>query len=180
MPVARRFIAFGEWLPDAPAYNNLGTAHVKNVVPSTDFYRPFNTINPIATGSSASLSSTVRGAITIKDDDGTVQTYAGTHTTLEKLNLSSAASWDDKTNSTFTTGYSGTGQDRWDFELWNSDFLVATNGKDAPQKVDPSTTNLFANIGGSPPIAKYVATVGSFLVLANLSTAVDTRKMVGY
>jgi hypothetical protein len=56
---------------------------------------------------------------------------------------------------------------QWQFEQFG-DVVVAVNQNDAPQAFTVGTSTAFANLGGSPPQASYVAVVSQHLVLSGL------------
>lgn len=150
------FIPFGEWRPDSPAL--IGAARTaKNCIGEKDYYRPFQQFSPI----SQDLDANALGAISYKDKEGVVFTFAGDSTKLYKLtntdfdNVSKAGDY-----STLTEGV-------WSFSKFGTN-VIATNYLNNPQVFNTATSTLFADLAGTPPRAKYSAVVGEFVVLANL------------
>lgn len=80
------------------------------------------------------------------------------------VNTSSAGSG----THSFTSYYSAlTSTDQWQFSQAGN-FVFAVQANVPPQVFDLSTSSSFANLGGSPPQARYCAIVGRFLVLSGL------------
>lgn len=155
--------AFGPYLPDAADLGNKGTRFVNNVIPIPGGYGPFKSTQDF---SDNGLNDRVRGAVTFKDDVGNVFNFAGTPSKLYKL---AGSSWSDVTR--IAPGdYSGAATSRWSFVDWSKDLLIATNGADAMQKIDPTGGANFEALGGTPPMAKVISIVANFLVAGNLST----------
>lgn len=68
----------------------------------------------------------------------------------------------------FTSYYSAlTSSDQWQFAQAGN-FVFAVQANAPPQVFDLSTSAAFADLGGSPPQARYCAIVGRFLVLSGL------------
>lgn len=64
--------------------------------------------------------------------------------------------------------YSASADDRWRFAQFG-DFVIAVNANDPPQVYEIGTSTEFADLGGSPPRARYVAVWGDFLALGGLT-----------
>lgn len=149
-------VPFGEWLPDTPNFMG-GASDVSNVLarPSGG-YGPFKTLVAF----SDALSETPLGVVCPQDADATSRTYAGSATKLWRLGGTDPQNWTD-----FTRGggaYSTVGW--WDFAAYG-DLLVGTNNADAVQSITMSTDSAFADLGGSPPLARCVGVVREFVVL---------------
>lgn len=82
-------IPFGSWHPDSAGINTPVCIDAKNVVPGENGFQPLADAEP----STDELPSEVRGAVSVLLDDGTVQTFAGTQTSLYQL--SATAGWDN-------------------------------------------------------------------------------------
>ncbi len=151
-------VPFGKHLPDRPTLDNPGTTRVRNVIPADGFLRPFRGISPATNA----LDERAQGAISGRDTAGNVYSFAGDRTKLYKR---TAGAWSDvsKTATTYLTPIEG----GWEFIPWSDDILIAINGVDAPQKIDPQTGTDFVDLGGSPPPARHGAVVGSFVFLGN-------------
>jgi hypothetical protein len=176
-------LPFGKHLPDQPAFRNPGTPYLKNVLPASGFLRPMAGL----TAYSNALSGRAQGAISGRDTSGNVYTFAGDSANLYKL---AGQSWTNVSkpgapqvvtvsgvnvtvsgvNVTVTPiggAYVTSSSAQWEFIPWSDDILIAINGVDAPQKIDPQTGLNFADLGGSPPPAAHGAIVRSFVFLGN-------------
>ncbi len=159
-------IEFGEWLPDQSTHANPGVADAKNCAPAINGYGPFNAL----VTTTDALTAYARGAASFVDKSGVVESYAGDATKLYRL---AADSWADKSGATYTNGT----DDFWQFAKWG-ETVIATNFADAVQtKAFGAGTN-FAALSGSPPKAKYITTVKSFVVLGFLNDGSDRPNRV--
>jgi hypothetical protein len=64
--------------------------------------------------------------------------------------------------------------DQWQFVQFNQ-YVIAVHLSTAPQVYDLTTSTAFADLGGSPPQARYVAIVNRFVVLSGLGTSTPYR-----
>lgn len=134
----------------------------KGVRPVAGGFAPFE--QPVTSGDS--LGTQVRGAVSLLDASGNVNSFAGTETALHKLG--SGGVWSDV--SRVSGGAYGTGAaERWRFTEYG-DNVIATNFVDAVQSYNLSSSTNFADLAGSPPKAKYLTVVRDFVVLGNLSS----------
>ena len=151
-------IPFGDHLPDLAAFGNKGSI-VKNVIPTSNSYRPFRDINPL----SAALSAYCQGAASFKDKDGNVFTYASNGANLYEL---SDTSW---TLASKTGGYSTSTSTSWEFIKYNNK-CIASNFSDVMQQITLDDTN-FADLAGTPPKAMHIGVVRGFVVAGNTNDA---------
>ena len=159
-------IAWAEFAPDMSDYSpQYSDAHM-NVEPRADGYGP---IAKLATFGTA-LPARCLGAFNFRKSDGASQLFAGTATRLYRYNVGTA-SWDNVTRSS-GGDYATPDGNYWNFAQFGGR-LVAVNGSDATQyfNVDGGGTNFVALTNA--PIAKYVATVGDFLMFGNLSSNIN-------
>lgn len=82
-------IPFGPWHPDSAGINTPVVREARNVVPGENGFQPLAEAEP----STTPLPSSVRGAVSVLLDDGSVETFAGTANKLHRL--SADASWID-------------------------------------------------------------------------------------
>lgn len=157
-------LAFGEWLPDLPPFENPGATEAKNVYPALKSYRPLGSLADV---SDNALSGRCLGAGAFKTKDGDVYIFAGDQTKLYSLR---GDTWIDESK---PGGYSIGLDQRWRFEQFGN-YIIATNGYSAPQKYDVTTGGPFHDLGGSPPTFKYQAVVRDFLVTAVVQGEGDT------
>lgn len=159
----RATIGLSSFMPDQPAYGNVGSIGATNVVPRAKSFGPLPNLGAY----SDALAATPRGCISFAKD-GTYYTFAGTTTALYKLNLSTGA-WEDVTRTSGGAYAVATG-DNWSFLLFG-DLLVAMNGTDVAQAYDITSSTDFAALGGTPPVAKFQAAVKQFIVTGNIASA---------
>lgn len=151
-------VEFGEWLPDYQDYENPGATIAKNVIPAAQSYLQFEGLSAF----SDAMNAYARGAITVRDVDGNVYSYAGTGTKLYEL----AATVGDV--SRLVGGdYTTDAIDGWEFVQWDNQ-VIGTNYADAVQNITIGGAN-FAALSGSPPRARHIAVVKDFVVLGNLN-----------
>jgi hypothetical protein len=157
-------ITFGPYLPDQPDLNG-GTTVALNVLPRTaGSYGPIGALASI----SDALSTRPYGANAFRASDGNVYTFCGDVQDLFKL---TAATWGNVSKS--SAAYTVASDDHWEFVKYG-EVVIAVNGfTDAPQAYTMGTSTKFADLGGSPPSARHAAVINNFVVLANLSGAVN-------
>jgi len=149
-------LPFGEFTPDLP---DVTYTEAKNVVPHKDSYRQ---MKGLVTTSSA-LTAYCRGAAAMEDSNQAVEAYAGDETKLYRLG---SGTWADKSSTTYSTATKAW----WAFLKWG-EAVIACNGPvgDAIQTKAFGPGTDFANLGGSPPKAKAIASVKSFIVLGDIN-----------
>jgi hypothetical protein len=155
---------FGEWRPDVADYEGKHSHVIQNVVPQGDGYGPVAAF--VAT--SGTLAAACRGIFYALKNDGTVAIFAGTSTKLYLLNNSSQTWADVSLGGGSYTALAN--NENWQFAQFNN-FVFAVQGNAAPQVYDLTSSTAFANLGGSPPQAKYVAIVNQFVVLSGIATS---------
>jgi hypothetical protein len=173
-------IAFGEWRPDISDYDRAYTDEILNVLARADGYGPFPGFSaltsPIGGGFSSGFSSgfdsqfsstqhICRGFFKAINTDGSTTNFAATANRLYKLNT---------TNFTWTDISKGgaaypavSNADNWQFAQ-TGNFVIAVQANIVPQVFDLTSSTNFADLGGSPPQARYIDIVGYFVVLTGL------------
>lgn len=111
----------------------------------------------------AALSGPCLGAYTGRLINAASRTIAGIAADLFEL---TGLTW---TNRSSTPGVYTTGGGRWRFTQFG-DFIIATNRADQMQV---SGGGAFANLGGTPPKARFIDTVGLFVIAADTTEAVN-------
>lgn len=106
------------------------------------------------------------GAAVVFDDDGDVFTFAGGSNALFKLDASS--NWIDVSRTSGGNYSTGSGE-RWQFGFAGG-LVIAVTIAVEPQKYLLNTSDNFTALGGVPPRARYIATVGEFVVLGGLAS----------
>jgi hypothetical protein len=155
------FLPFPEWKPDVSDYLGASSLTIQNVLPRGDGYGPFQDFNAL----SQALPAACRGTFFARNADGSVATFAGTATRLYKLNNTSFA-WVDV--SLGGSAYSALSSSfNWQFVQFNN-FVIAVQQNVAPQVFDLTSSTAFANLGGAPPQASFVAIISRFVVLSGL------------
>jgi hypothetical protein len=160
-------INFGEWLPDQPALNNTGATEAQNVIPAMKGYRCFRQLSPL----SGAATNKILGMYAGKDDSGATTLYVGDSGKLYKFNASDSALTDISKSGGYTTG-SG---EKWRFAQFG-ETLIATNYSQAMQTITVAGGGLFADLGGTPPRAKFITVVRDQVLLANTHDSVDGAK----
>ncbi|MFG1389083.1 hypothetical protein [Xanthobacter versatilis] len=155
-------ISWGEWRPDLSDFNGSYSATILNAMPRGDGYGPF----PSLTTYSGALPGRCRGLFRALNTDATVTIFAATETRLYMLD-NSTLSWVDVSKSPLPFSYSLDNADNWSFAQFENR-VVATQAGDPPQVFTLGISTSFADLAGSPPHARYVSTVGRFLVLSGL------------
>jgi hypothetical protein len=155
-------LPFGEWKPDLTNFAGDTSQLVQNVVPRADGYGPWRAFAAFT----STLPAACRGAFCARKSDGTVTIFAGTAAArLYKLDNTTLA-WSDVSKS--GSAYSALpSSDHWQFAQFG-DFVIAVQANTVPQVFDISSGSAFADLGGSPPQARYVTVVGRFLMLSGL------------
>lgn len=155
-------LQFGPWVPDQVALNPTPgeMTDAKNVIPAVHGYRPFASLSAY----SNALNARCQGAWSIKDNAGVSHSYAGT---VSKLYYLDSTTWTDASK---VGGYATPADAQWRFCKYGT-LGIAVNGADNPQKITLSGGTAFADLSGSPPVARYVDVVREFVVMANISSA---------
>ncbi len=157
-----------EYKPDLADYVSDGTQTLANVMPRADGYGPF----PDFTVFTSALAAACRGFFYARKNDGSILVFAGTSTKLYTLSNTNFA-WTDVSKAAGT--YSAPpSTDQWQFAQFNN-FVFAVQTNAAVQVFDLTSSTEFADLGGSPPQARYVAVVNRFLVLSGLGSSTPYR-----
>lgn len=182
-------IPFGPWHPDKAGLNSPVCLSAVNCIPAVNGFRPLRA--PAASSGALGLDYIVDeagddildeagaliassstpidgteciGAAVVFDDVGAVHTFSGTATDLYKLDAS--LNWEPVTRTSGGAYSTGSGE-RWQFGFAGG-LVIAVTISEEPQKYLLGTSTDFEALGGTPPQARYIATVGEFVVLAGL------------
>jgi hypothetical protein len=113
------------------------------------------------------VATTSFGANSFKVADTLAHALAGTNL----INTSSAGSG----THSFTAQHTAVpAADQWQFAQFNN-FVFAVQINTAPQVFDLTSSTAFADLGGSPPQARYIAIVNRFVVLSGLGSSTPYR-----
>lgn len=157
-------IEFGEFLPDLPPLANPGLIQAQNVLPGEANYLPLPGPMPF---SPSPFDGVPSGYISTRDNGipAISYTFVGTPTSIFQND------GPDYTNVSRATAYATTSKNSWEFTQWGND-IIATNFDDLMQVITMGSPP-FADLAGSPPRAKHVATVQNFLVVGNTNDPID-------
>lgn len=157
-------LPFSDYRPDLSAYQGASSQMIQNVVPRGDGYGPFADF----TAFTSALPAACRGYFYARKTDGSIAVFAGTSTKLYQLS-NTDFSWTDvsKSGGSYTALPSS---DHWQFAQFGN-LVIAVEANSAPQVFDLTSSSAFADLGGSPPQARYIAIVGRFVVLSGLLSA---------
>lgn len=158
-----RVIPLAPFAPDINAVESQFADVARNVYPTPTGYGPVQSPVPVF----AALPGQCVGYFTVRTTTGQFITYAGTQTKLYRLS-SDGQTWTDvsKTGSTYLVPVG----DYWGFAQFGNK-LVAVHVNSPPQVIDVDSGTQFADLAGSPPVARGVTVVGDFLVLYRLANA---------
>lgn len=161
-------IPAGPWEPDAAGIDEAVLLVAKNVWAAKGGYIPIPLLESIST---SALPTRCIGLFFARTSAGGFQIFGATATKLYRF-VSSA--WADVTRVS-GGNYNVAGDDYWSFEQFGSK-VFATNISDDLQVYDVDSASNFTAAPGSPPRARYVKTVGNFLVLASLTSSDRTLR----
>ena len=165
-------VPFGEWLPDQPEHLNPGANVAKNVYYALQGYKPFKSL---VAYSSNTISSNARGAGSFRDNTNTVYNFVATNTNIYQL--------DSGTFTSRKSSLTGGNTDFWTFTQFGN-YIIASNGIDAPQYYLMGTSTNFANLSaiatdGTPPLFRVSGVIRDFLVTGNISGATNRIQWSG-
>ena len=155
-------VPFGEWLPDQPPHLNPGANVATNVYYALNSYKRFPSLVDY---SSNNIGANSRGAGSFRDNAGNVFNFVAKNTDLYQL-----------ASGTFTSrkgSLTGGDTDFWTFTQFGN-YVIASNGVDAPQYYLMGTSTNFANLSaiqtsGTTPNFRVSGVVRDFLVTGNQS-----------
>jgi len=147
--------------PDRARYAIDASREMINAIPVKDGWAPMPDLVPL----SQSLGAACLGAWSVRKLDGTFRIIAATETGIYELN-GTDYSWDEISGP--SAPYSVPVGDRWSATKFGQ-LLILCNLSDAPQYLDIDSGSAFADLPGSPPKARYCATVGEYVALGYLA-----------
>lgn len=151
------------WLPDLSDQGEQISNNVTNVIPRADGWGPF----PSFVNFTQALPAPCRGFFFARNADGSVSLFAGTGASKLYLLNNTTLIWDDVSQGGGTYGTLNNNAN-WDFEQFNN-FVIAVHGNVNPQVFNLASPTAFADLGGSPPQAGFVAIVNRFVVLSQIT-----------
>jgi hypothetical protein len=169
-------LQYGGWEPDSVSVGATDPngavllEEARNVFAGRYGYKPMLSLGAVA---DTALPAGCRGLVVARLATGAHAIFAGTATKLYKYDTANL-DWDDYTR-TVGGDYSLATGDYWSFDQFGNLLLAVAPGED-PQKFDVDGVGVnFAALGGSPPKARYVKTIGDFVFLAALDS--NTRSL---
>lgn len=149
---------YGEYLPDQPAYQNQGLVTCDGVFPIANGYAPVPAFSPIANGM---LPGPAIGGAAYRVD-ANVYVFAGTTANIYRYQT---GGWTSVLSGLSTAQGIGIR-----FKSYNT-LMLATNGIDPIKQFDPASPTAFTNLGGTPPVARFIGVVRGFVVLGYTSNS---------
>lgn len=153
-------IPFAPFEPDRTRYAIDASKNQINAIPVKDGWGPL----PDLVALSQSLGAACLGGWSVRKQDGTFRLIAATETGIYELN-GTDYSWDEISGS--SAPYSVPTGDRWSATKYGQTLVLCNLGDD-PQYLDIDNGTAFADLPGSPPKARYCATIGEYLALGYL------------
>lgn len=159
-------IPFGNFAPDASVFDPSACDTLVNVMPKAKSFGPFPGFVPLT----SALAARPQGSFLAFVDNGSYLLFAATADKIYKMDPDTLG-WTDVSK---TGGYSTATDQKWSFAQFG-DLVIAVNGIDTPQSYNVTSSTAFADLSSDAPIARYVTTVGDFVMLGHLST--DARRV---
>ena len=162
-------LAFGEWLPDLPEFENPGAIVAKNCIPQIKSYRSLRSLESFT----SALVTACLGSTWARASNNDIFNFAGDAAALYRL---TGATW---TSIPKGGGYTAA---RWEFAQFG-DRVIAADIADAPQYYDMNVSALFADLpgsDGSPPNAAHIDVVREFVVLGDVDDGVRRPTRVAW
>ena len=158
-------LAFPEYRPDVFDRNAKLTRFMQNAVPRGDGFGPWFDL----TRYTQTLPAACRGAFLSRSlTDGTLRIFAGTATKLYLLD-NTLLTWTDVSKGAST--YGSLDPDAvWSFAQFGNR-VIASQRNDKMQSFVIGSSTAFADLGGSPPQAGFIAVFGSFLFACDILSA---------
>lgn len=153
--------AFPPFEPDRTKYALDASINIVNAVPVRDGWGPVRDLVAL----SQALAAPCMGAWSVRKQDGTYRLIATTATRIYELN-GTDYSWIDISGP--SAPYAVPVGDRWSATKYGQKLILCNLGN-AIQYIDIDAGTAFANLPGSPPQARYIATVGEYVALGYIS-----------
>lgn len=147
---------WGEWQPDQPDHLNEGLTVADGCFPIKNGYAPVRSFSAAAAGT---LTGRCYGAAAYRASSATY-VFAATLSNVYRFTTTGFSSLIGGLNNVLRVRFCP-----------YSNLMLATNGTDSIKKFDPTVATVMSNLGGSPPIARYIAVVGGFAVLGYVSNS---------
>ncbi len=148
------YIELKDFLPDHPVYRNQGLTDALNVVPSFKSYQPMKNISAVSTNA---LTARCQGFKSFKSSSGNITSFAGD---VSKLYKYQGQSFTDVSGG---TTFACPADHQWEMTQFGN-YVIVSNGANAPQVWQLDNSTSFSNLAGSPPNFKFSAVVRSFVI----------------
>lgn len=152
-------IPIASWTPDQADLGS-GAAEKLNVIPALRSCKPFPSFGAFST---TPLDDRCQGAGAYRSSSGAIGLYAGD---ASKLYLLSGTGFADASKS---GGYNTDGAGRWTSVSFGA-LSLWSNGTDPIQKITIDGGTSFDDLGGTPPVGRYLAVCKDYVVVGWLST----------
>ena len=154
-------LPIADYAPDLPANNSSGAStNLVNLFPRTkESWGPVGTLQALG---GTGLSGQCLGALTAIDTGANNYIFAGDAT---KLYLQAPGST-GFSNVSVGGGYSVPSGEHWNFTQYGQRVIAAAQGQNLQSYV-LNSSSAFANLAGSPPQARYIATIKDWVMVAN-------------
>ena len=150
-------IRFANFEPDRTQYALDASTWIVNAIPVKDGWGPL----PDLVAISQSLAAPCLGGWSVRKQDGTYRIFAATATNIYELN-GTDYSWIDISG--LSAPFAVPVGDRWSATKFGQ-LLILCNLGGPQQYIDIDAGTAFADLPGSPPWARYIATVGEYVGL---------------
>ena len=155
MSTQANILPFAEWLPDLPEYQNPGALIALNVIPQLQSYRGLNDLLSFTNA----LADVCLGVFWAQDDSNVVFNFAGDTDNLYEL--VGGDTWTNRNGASAPYGV-----DNWEFTKFGNR-VIATGFQTDMQFWDLGVSAAFADLAGSPPRARRIATVRDFIMIGD-------------
>lgn len=154
-------LPFPPFEPDRSLYALDASLNIINAVPVRDGWGPVPDLTPI----SQALAAECKGAWSVRRQDGTYRLIASTETNLYEMDATDY-SWINISGP--SAPYAVPVGDRWSATKYGQ-WLILCNLGGPEQYIDIDTGLAFADLPGSPPWARYIATIGEYVALGYIA-----------
>jgi len=138
-------------------------------VPAANGYRNLPDVLPF----SGAANKFIRGVFAAKDDAASAAIYVGDENSLYKLDATDSSLED--ISKTSDASYSTADGRFWNFVQFGEN-VIATNYSDPIQTIVAAAGGRFADLGGSPPKARFLAVVRDFVMCGYTNDTTDGEK----
>jgi hypothetical protein len=154
---------WGEFRPDISDLQGDHNRRIENVLPRGDGYGP---IAGIASYTDALATGACRGAFRAVDASGAIALFAGSATKLYLMDNNTQA-WNNVSKTAGAHDYALPSNSLWQFAQYGQ-YVIAVQAGDVPQVYQLGVDTYFADLGGSPPTAKFITVVNEFVLLSGI------------